>query len=675
MKTNHLLIECRTVVLAGFCATVILGASVAAFAADNVLPETGAENWRAVWADPSKADSVRLDAIYNHIWDELMDVDPDSAIFYARLQYDFAKSAGNKNYMQKALNSLGLVYSDKADQVTAIRYINECYSICEETGNKRGMAGALTNLGMCYSRQGSFVKAIDAYSRGLKIHEETKNQGGIFICLNGIGWLYLKQDNDEKALSYFQRARQMAESSGDKSALADTYNNLANVSQAQGDYVLAQTYLEKALKLFTSIGNKAGIAILTGNIGMNYVKIGDYAKARSYYLQALREHERAGDTGSMARISMNMGIVDNKEEKYAAAIKWCEKGLNEAVQAGNIDYEAQACECLYVAYKGMGQGAAALRYHERMIALEAEINKVAIGEKLQQMEFERVMLQDSINKAESARVLQQAHEKEVRRKNQSRNVALGIGGAVLMLAMGLYVRLRFVRRSRAALQVEKDRSDNLLLNILPEEIAAELKEKGKAEARNFDLVSILFTDFKGFTEQSAKLSASELVSEINHCFEAFDAIIEKFDIEKIKTIGDAYMAAGGLPVPTDVSIKNTALAALEMQKFISRRKAANDAAGKAAFEMRVGIHTGPVVAGIVGVKKFQYDIWGDTVNTAARIESAGEAGKVNISQATHALLQDDPDFVFENRGKIEAKGKGEIAMWFVSLKTEERQDG
>jgi len=222
-----------------------------------------------------------------------------------------------------------------------------------------------------------------------------------------------------------------------------------------------------------------------------------------------------------------------------------------------------------------------------------------------------------------------------------------------------------IRNQNEKILKEKELSDKLLKNILPNEIAEELKKNGKADAKLIEEVSILFTDFVSFTKVVARMNAFELVSELNVYFGAFDQIIEKYKIEKIKTIGDSYMAAGGLPIPTSDSIKNTVLAGLEMQKFISSRKIKNEAEGKPVFEMRVGIHTGPVVAGIVGMKKFQYDIWGDTVNTASRIESNSEAGKVNISHATYNLLQDDPQFTFESRGIIEAKGKGKVEMWFV----------
>ncbi|MFN7301903.1 MAG: adenylate/guanylate cyclase domain-containing protein [Bacteroidota bacterium] len=225
-------------------------------------------------------------------------------------------------------------------------------------------------------------------------------------------------------------------------------------------------------------------------------------------------------------------------------------------------------------------------------------------------------------------------------------------------------------RLQAALaQAEESRkkSDELLKNILPEEIAEELKEQGNSAARSYDLVTILFTDFKDFTSLSQEMNAIDLVNEIDANFQAFDAICERHGIEKIKTIGDAYMAASGLPIPTTDAAKRAVLAAIEMQAFVEGHMEQRRKEGKPCFAMRVGIHTGPVVAGIVGVKKFQYDIWGDTVNTASRMESSSESGKVNISQATYEHIARDPDFRFTPRGKIAVKGKGEVEMYFVEL--------
>ena len=164
------------------------------------------------------------------------------------------------------------------------------------------------------------------------------------------------------------------------------------------------------------------------------------------------------------------------------------------------------------------------------------------------------------------------------------------------------------------------------------------------------------------------MSPQSLVEEINACFQAFDLISEKYQIEKIKTIGDAYMAAGGMAKADKNALKNTVLAGLEMQAFVKQRAIENLQANKPAFEMRLGIHAGPIVAGIVGVKKFQYDIWGDTVNTASRMESNGAVGKVNISETLYQILKDDVSFTFEARGSIEAKGKGEMPMYFVEMK-------
>ncbi len=222
-----------------------------------------------------------------------------------------------------------------------------------------------------------------------------------------------------------------------------------------------------------------------------------------------------------------------------------------------------------------------------------------------------------------------------------------------------------VSERTSELQLEKQKSDDLLLNILPLEIASELKATGTARARSFENISILFSDMVGFTGISEKLEAGDLVELLNECFKAFDDISLKYGVEKIKTIGDAYMAAGGLKGEDDSAI-NTVKCALEMQDFIKELGDQRKAEGKPWFDMRIGIHTGHVVAGIVGLKKFQYDIWGDAVNTAFRIEEVGEPGKVNLSVVTYELVKSHPAFQFESRGKIPVKGKSEIEMYFVS---------
>lgn len=218
-----------------------------------------------------------------------------------------------------------------------------------------------------------------------------------------------------------------------------------------------------------------------------------------------------------------------------------------------------------------------------------------------------------------------------------------------------------IEKQHTELKLEKKKSDDLLLNILPDEVAEELKNKGYSDARNFNNVSVLFTDFVDFTVAGEKMNAQELVGELHTCFKAFDEIITKYNIEKIKTIGDAYMAVCGLPVEQPHHAEKTAMAALEILAFIEDRQKRMP---EQTFRIRIGLHTGSVVAGIVGVKKFAYDIWGDTVNTAARMEQSSEPGRINCSENIYELIKDRFDCT--PRGKIKVKSKGEMNMYFIN---------
>ena len=235
--------------------------------------------------------------------------------------------------------------------------------------------------------------------------------------------------------------------------------------------------------------------------------------------------------------------------------------------------------------------------------------------------------------------------------------------SITLLLVAIFFILRNYnnqKKTNILLSREKKRSEDLLLNILPAEVADELKDKGTAEAKYFDPVTVMFTDFVNFTQATEQMNSQELIDELHTCFKAFDEIISKYDIEKIKTIGDAYLAVSGLPVPDPLHAEHIVLAALDIIDFMYQRQ---QKMGDKTFHVRIGVHSGSVVAGIVGVTKFAYDIWGDTVNIAARMEQSSSGGKVNISEPTYRLIQDR--FYCSYRGKIEAKNKGETDMYFI----------
>lgn len=629
--------------------------------------QTNLDSLYIVWQDETQPDSTRTKAYADYIKNGFLFSNPDSASIQSDELIIFSKDRNDLKGQYRACNIKGILYGMRGEYSKALDFFTQSINIAQQMGNHAAKASPLGNIGNTYIAQGNYPKALDYFNQCLKIQRQIDNQRGVAQMLNNIGLIYDNQGDYSNAMDYYSQCIKIHEELNEQSGMAKALYNVGNIHLTQSNYSEALDYHKRSLEISEQMGDQGVVALSLAGLARIYQQQGYNDKAMDVHSQSLMIFEKLGDQPRLAGELSSIGYIYSINGDYLKALDYCEKSYEIALSVGVLAQQKGACQCLYNTYKAMGKGNEALEFLEKVNVINDSLNAEETTRKLQQMEFAKVVLQDSIAKAEEARLVEASHQEEMRQGEKTRNILGSVGGLVLILAGGLYGRVRYIRKSKAVLQTEKDRSDNLLLNILPADIAAELKEKGKADARDFDMVSILFTDFKGFTEASAKLSAQDLVAEINTCFEAFDGIMSKYKIEKIKTIGDAYMAAGGLPVPEEDSVKNTVLAALEMQSFISNRKAEMDASGKPAFEMRVGIHTGPVVAGIVGVKKFQYDIWGDTVNTASRVESAGEVGKVNISQATYELLKSDSHFTFESRGKIEAKGKGEMHMYFVSI--------
>ena len=640
---------------------------VLSLVATSLQSQSKIDSIMVIWKDETKSDTIRLKAMRSYFFDNYYRLPADSLYILSEMQYTLAESKNQKLFMANAMVWQGISQKSKGEHVNAMNSYLRALKIMEDLGDKKEIALSLYWIGEAYQEQGMFTKALEYYQKGYKIDNVLGNKLGLANYYTKVGTVYSRLDDCSKAMEYHKKSLTLYEELNDTFYISGALNNIGVAYQCQKKYSKALEYFLRSLKIDETLGDQEGIIISLNNIGECYRENNDYMQALDYFKKAQKLQEKMGGIGITSELLRNIGMLYIKQGHYKKAVVECEKSLKIAKEMESIQFQKNACECLYTSYKEVDRNKA-LDYFEQLNILNDSLKSQSTIKNMQNLEFAKQLEIDSIAQVAKDAKVEMAHQTEVRKKDKNKNIAMVAGIFFLLLSGGLYSRWRYVKKSKAVIEKEKDRSDTLLLNILPAEIAEELKSKGKADARDFEMVSILFSDFKNFTGHSEQMTAKDLVANINICFEAFDNIMQKYNIEKIKTIGDAYMAAGGLPIHSDDSVKRTVLAALEMQAFISELGKEKQSKGESAFEMRVGIHTGPVVAGIVGVKKFQYDIWGDTVNTASRMESHGEIGKVNISQNTYNYIKDEPEFAFEYRGKIEAKGKGEVEMYFVNLK-------
>lgn len=513
--------------------------------------------------------------------------------------------------------------------------------------------------------QGVYPKALEFAQKALKLSEQLKNKELISDCYSVIGQIYERQQNNQQAAAYHIKGLKLNRSMGDSVRIATSLSLLGNIYGATKQAVKALKSYRESLSYINEKLNPEQVGVAYGNIGYVYyeegsrIKLSNATKAKRYFDQSLEASMKAKqlfEELNNRRFSiiaeLNIGLVYNELKDFGTAKKWCLSAFTTAEELKIPPLIRDACDCLYKSSKGSGNMTEALNYFEIYKEMNDSIqnidNERSMVEKELNFKYEKEQLGDSLEYA----------QKEIIADSQIQKQRIGListGGILLLIIVLMVVVVK-----------GKKRSEELLLNILPFETAQELKKKGYAETKNFESATVLFTDFKGFTTISELLSPKELITEIDTCFKGIDRIMEKYQIEKIKTIGDAYMAAGGLPNKNTSHPLDVVMAAQEILLLIESLKHERIEKNLPYFDIRIGIHTGPVIAGIVGFKKFSYDIWGDTVNIASRMESSGEINKINVSGATYECIKEHYQCTY--RGKIEAKNKGKIDMYFVDKK-------
>ena len=628
-----------------------------------------ADSLRRIVLDPLQPDTERLFTFHDLIKNHYQSIDPDSALLLADSLCRFAHRAGEPRHEANGLMISGSVHLAHGAYSAAQADFEKAMGLYVVSDRPKGQANCWNNIAIIHTQQANHQKAIAAYGEALKIYERTGNEAGVANVLNNIGLVYFFQDDQVPAIEHLQKALVINRRLGQGRNTAQCLLNIGSAYSRLEDHSRAVLYSDSSRVICDSLHLEADLAATLVTLGASLVVLGRTDEAEVWLMQAKELTERFGDRSNGTLACASLARVWLARGDARMAVRFGERSLALAEEMQGVIELRDATQLLHEAYKAMGDKSRALGMYERYIVLRDSMLKEENQRGLLRFEYasenEKRALADSLSFASETAI----QTKELQKQKVIRNGFVG-GFALVALFAGVFLMQRN-RISKA-----RKRSDELLLNILPAEVAEELKAKGEADAVQIDQATVLFTDFKGFTSLSENLTPRELVRDLNECFSAFDMITSKYGIEKIKTIGDAYMAAGGIPRPNTTHAVDTINAALEMRDFIAQGKELKIAAGKPFFEIRIGVHTGPVVAGIVGVKKFQYDIWGDTVNTASRMESSGEVGHVNISAATYALVSDAstslgaPTFTFTPRGKVQAKGKGEMEMFFVRRSSE-----
>ena len=540
-----------------------------------------------------------------------------------------------------------------ADELIALSQLEKNYLYLHRGYYQKGNKNRL---------RGDLDKALNAFFKSVEAAIKAKFIIGEGVAYMSIADVYSIMGNADNAEIYYNKSIHLLRKTDDSISLASALLNAGDEYSKNKKYNLALKYFKESSIIFDKANYLIGTAYSLGNIGMVHAKLGNNNLAKAYIGKAIKILEELKDYYAISEYLTYMSDIYLALNDWKTSLSYAKRSLDLAQKYGLKEQISNANLKLSQLYQKTGNMAASFAYYKNHIAYRDSLTNL---KSMQQMadirtNYEVSQKQTEVDLLEKDSEIQKLKDK--RQQNIIYVTAISLF-LVLVITIGFYRRYKFVKKTNSIIEEEKNRSNNLLLNILPEETALELKKNGKVQAKKFESVTVLFTDFEGFTHYAEKLPPEKLVESIDYYFSKFDTIMEKYNLEKIKTVGDAYMCAGGLPFPTGDHAYKMTLAALEIARFVNISEELITQ-NQTHFKIRIGINTGPLVAGVVGIKKFSYDIWGDTVNIASRMESNSEPGRINISEHTYQIIKND--FDCEYRGEIEVKNKGMMKMYFVN---------
>ncbi len=586
----------------------------------------------------------------------------EEALEYNQRILSIMQNADKPNTEQAIVyNNIGYNYNFIKEYKKAIDFFEKGYELTTET-DYQTLALLQMNIGIAYFNLGNTTAAIRAFILAEDLLKQIKSAEKSQIN-HLLANVYLKSEDLYNALNYNQLAIKNALEYQQPKLLSNAYYTAAQIYADLFEYQTALDYFQKYFELQDSLDQlaaqqQANFFLERKELETAETEIRSLLISQEIQDLMIQQLELEGDKQLLA--INNLKLTSTQQEQELVLLKK-EQEVKESKLNNQQLLAKQTQQQLQLA-------------QQQLLAIEQkqQLTELTQKEKLQQLELDRKesRLKEEAQKNSLLQKDNEIQELDLERQQDFQQFLYSLGSLLLLVMSLIGAGLIYSRRTnqilatqKVAIQNEQKKSDDLLLNILPAATAKELKEKGYSTPRKYDNTTVIFADFVNFTGLSANMPPEKLVKELNDCFKAFDTIMDKYGLEKIKTIGDAYMCVGGLPIPNTTHAKDAAYAALEMMNFIQQRYTTKIAAGETYWQMRIGLHSGPVVAGVVGTKKFVYDIWGDTVNTASRMESNSLAGKINVSKSTYHLIKEP--FKLTYRGAIQAKNKGAVEMYFL----------